>query len=276
MKQKAWLEEVLAFFLAEDGAPKAGIPKSYAERRRLLRALMNVRPPSPVPPAVLAAQDKLLQWECREKGIVTVESLPTVADVFSQCAIPHARSISLWRGDITRLATDAIVNAANSLMLGCMQALHDCIDNAIHSAAGVQLRQACYDMMSADYPEGIWSEPVGQARMTDAFNLPCRKVIHTVGPIVSGPLTAGHCALLASSYASCLESAVADKCASIAFCGISTGVFGFPKREAADIAIRTTIQFLNEHPGSLQRVVFDVFSEGDHAIYHRSFRSYPG
>lgn len=261
------LDLALDFFLREEDAPVVEAPADYAGRRRLLRALMNVRPPRPVPPAVLEAQDALLGAEREEKGVVAVMQLPSAAAMFPGTPVPHASALCLWRGDITRLDAGAVVNAANAGMLGCFVPLHACIDNVIHSAAGVQLRLECQAMMLKDYPDGVWAEPAGSARITAAWNLPCARVIHTVGPVVDGPLTDRHRGLLASCYRACLDLAARERCRSLAFCCISTGEFRFPKAEAARIALNTVTAWLEEHPRALERVVFDVFTEEDHAIY---------
>ncbi|MBQ9003509.1 MAG: protein-ADP-ribose hydrolase [Eggerthellaceae bacterium] len=217
------------------------------------RALVNVRPPWPASEEFLAAQDELLQGLIAEAGVHDIdEAVPSPAD-------PRLR---LWRGDITTLAADAIVNAANSQMLGCWAPLHYCIDNAIHTFAGVQLRIECARLMA----EQGHDEPTGQAKITSAYNLPAKRVIHTVGPIANGSPTDEHCAQLASCYESCLDAAAAEGLRSIAFCCISTGVFGFPQREAAGIAVRTVRAWLDAH-GSDMAVVFNVFGESDERIY---------
>ena len=220
-------------------------------KRKLLRALMNIRPPLPIKSSFLTVQDQLLQSEILDKSIVTLDQIPTVAD--------HIR---LWQGDITRLEVDAIVNAANSQLLGCFVPCHNCIDNAIHSAAGLQLRQACFELMSEQDHE----EPIGQAKLTPAFNLPSKFVIHTVGPIVEKQLNAEHERLLANCYRSCLSLAVEHNLQSIAFCCISTGEFHFPNERAAQIAVKTVKNFLVDN--SIE-VVFNVFKDFDLTIYKK-------
>ena len=175
---------------------------------------------------------------------------------------PVDGDLYLWQGDITRLAVDAIVNAANSALLGCFQPLHYCIDNAIHTYAGLDLRNCCNEIMQKQgHPE-----PTGQAKMTPGFNLPCQYVLHTVGPIVDGRLTQTHCDQLASCYRACLTLAEENGCGSIAFCCISTGVFGFPKQEAAEIAVRTVKDYKQAHQSRI-KVIFNVFKGEDYAIY---------
>ncbi len=219
------------------------------------RALVNVRPPWPAGEEFLAMQDELLQGLIAEAGVHDIdEAEPSSLD-------PRLR---LWRGDITTLAADAIVNAANSQMLGCWAPLHSCIDNAIHTFAGIQLRAECARIMAEQGHE----EPTGKAKVTGAYNLPARRVIHTVGPIANGLPTARHRVELASCYRSCLEAAAAEGLRSIAFCCISTGVFGFPQREAARIAVRTVREWLDSHDSEIS-VVFNVFSSKDEEIYRR-------
>lgn len=225
------------------------------EQRRLLRALMNVRPPRPLSEDFLALQDELLSAEREARGVVDVMALPSVAS--------DAR-IALWQGDITRLAADAIVNAANAALLGCFIPCHRCIDNAIHSAAGLQLRAACAALME----EQGHPEETGTAQITEGYNLPARHVIHTVGPIVSGALTDRHRAQLASCYRSCLSLAAERGLRSIAFCCISTGEFHFPRAAAAEIAVREVRDFLTRDT-SIERVVFNVFKDEDRNIYER-------
>ena len=221
----------------------------------LYRDLVNVREPMPVPEGVLDAQDRMLAARIAAAGVTDADALPRT---------PRDGRMSLWRGDITTLAADAIVNAANAQMLGCWVPGHFCIDNAIHTFAGVQLRAECARVMR----EQGHVEPTGMAKVTPAFNLPSKWVIHTVGPIIGGGRPTG-CdrALLACSYRSCLDSARAIGAESIAFCCISTGVFGYPQDEAAAVAVETVGEWLDAE-GSGLHVVFDVFGERDEAIYH--------
>ncbi len=212
---------------------------------------MNVRPPRPISDEFLSVQDEYLKEAAAKKGITHSKDLPLLSG-----------GLCLWQGDITTLECDAIVNAANSGMLGCFHPLHNCIDNCIHTFAGIQLRLECAKLMDAQGYE----EPTGQAKLTPAYNLPCRYVIHTVGPIVNGRLTQEHCKLLASSYRSCLDLAAENGCESLAFCCISTGVFGFPKKEAARIAVKTVKDWKCEN-SSRMKVIFNVFKDNDLEIY---------
>ena len=227
------------------------VPRSESEQKRLLRALMNVRAPEPIVEDFLKIQDEYLQTELNGKDITDIADLAPVED-----------GIYLWRGDRTTLKCGAIVNAANSGMTGCYQPCHNCIDNCIHTFAGIRLRLECAGIMEKQgYPE-----PTGQAKITSAYNLPCSYVIHTVGPIVQGKLTAEHCRLLKRCYTSCLELAVQNRIDSIAFCCISTGVFEFPKQEAAEIAIGTVRVFLKSNS---IKVIFNVFGSEDYVIYRK-------
>ena len=246
------MNEMLLTEMPEYRAQAAEVGVSEEQQRRLLRALMNVRPPRPLSEDFLALQDELLSAEREARGVVDVMALPSVAS--------DAR-IALWQGDITRLAADAIVNAA---LLGCFIPCHRCIDNAIHSAAGLQLREACAALME----EQGHPEETGTAQITEGYNLPARHVIHTVGPIVSGALTDRHRAQLASCYRSCLSLAAERGLRSIAFCCISTGEFHFPRAAAAEIAMREVRDFLTRDT-SIERVIFNVFKDEDRNIYER-------
>ncbi|MBQ8831783.1 MAG: protein-ADP-ribose hydrolase [Oscillospiraceae bacterium] len=227
------------------------LSESESDLFRLLRSLMNVREAAPLSEEFLAVQDAYLKAETAKKGIVDISEMTEVKP-----------DIYLWQGDITRLKVGAIVNAANSGMTGCYYPCHGCIDNVIHTYAGVQLRLVCDEIMKQQgYPE-----PTGKAKITDAFNLPCEKVIHTVGPIVSGRLTEEHCQLLKSCYVSCLEAADKAELSSIAFCCISTGEFHFPNEAAAHIAIDTVSRYKAE-TGSRIKVIFNVFKDVDLEIY---------
>lgn len=230
------------------------------DRRKALRSLMNMRMPRPISEEFLHIQDEFLKQETLEKGVVSIEEIPTIAQKYGSVH-PFTERISIWQGDITRLAADAIVNAANAQMLGCFVPCHGCIDNAIHSAAGIQLRRECAELMRRQGHE----EGTGRVKITNAYNLPCKYVLHTVGPIVTGALTGEHCRQLASCYQSCLEAAEEMKLETVAFCCISTGEFCFPNDRAAEIAVETVSDFLGK--SRLKRVIFNVFKEIDLQIY---------
>lgn len=231
------------------------IPDGETEQKNLLRGLMNVREPSPISGEFLKVQDEYLQVENAKEGFVDIAELkPVKSD----------RRLYLWQGDITRLKVDAIVNAANSQMLGCFQPLHGCIDNIIHSKAGIQLRLKMNEIMRSQGHE----EPTGQAKITPGYNLPCKYIEHSVGPIVTMGLSKKHEKQLASCYRSCLELAEDNDVKSIAFCCISTGVFMFPNQRAAEIAVDTVKKWLDER-GSDIKVVFNVYKDLDLDIYKR-------
>lgn len=230
------------------------VPDSHSEKQRYLRSLMNVRPPLPVSAEFLSVQDAYLSERLVERGVTRFQDLT-----------PVQPGLYLWRGDITTLAADTIVNAANSGMLGCFVPCHGCIDNAIHSAAGLQLRDACAEIMRAQgHPE-----PAGRAKLTRAYNLPARYVLHTVGPIVGRWVTWKDRRELAACYRSCLALAAEHDLRSVVFCCISTGEFHFPNQEAAEIAVRTVREFLEQQTTSVERVIFNVFKDLDAAIYRR-------
>lgn len=229
------------------------IPEDENEQKRLLRSLMNLRAPYPVSDEFLRIQDEYLGEEVEEKGVTDSASLPVS---------PIDSRLVLWRGDITTLKIDAIVNATNSALRGCFIPCHSCVDNIIHSVSGIQLRLACDRIMN----EQGHDEPTGKAKITPAYNLPSRFVLHTVGPIVSGRLTETHCRQLADCYSSCLELAADRGLKSIAFCCISTGEFHFPQRKAAEIAVRTVIDYLDADT-RIEKVVFNVFKQEDRDIY---------
>ena len=242
------------------------LPASEQERYRLWRSLVNVRQPHPASGAYLQAEDAFLQQEAQRKGVVMLDAIRQQAQ---PAAAAGAGRLLLWQGDITRLATDSIVNAANAQLLGCFQPCHGCIDNAIHTAAGVRLRLACAELMRA---QGA-PEPTGRAKVTAGFNLPAAHVLHTVGPIVAGSRpTKREGEQLASCYEACLDAAAEHGLASIAFCCISTGEFRFPKLQAARIAtgtVRAWQQRAASAGRSVPTVVFNVFSDEDFRIYQR-------
>lgn len=229
------------------------IPTDEYEQKKLLRSLFNIRAPLPVSDEFIAVQDEYLREETRQKGVTDLNGLkPVEPDIY------------LWQGDITTLACDAIVNAANSEILGCFCPCHGCIDNAIHTFAGVQLRLKCAEIMKNQGHR----EETGKAKITPAYNLPCKYVLHTVGPIISEVPAKRDCELLASCYRSCLELAEQSGVKSIAFCCISTGEFRFPNGKAAEIAIETVKNFKQETNSKI-KVIFNVFKDMDFKIYRK-------
>lgn len=233
------------------------IPSNEQEQKTLLRSLFNIRMPIPVTDEFLTVQDAYLQEETRQKGITALSDLESVQ-----------KGLYLWRGDITTLRCGGIVNAANSQMLGCFCPNHGCIDNAIHTYAGVQLRLACAELMNKQGHE----EETGRAKITPAYNLPSRYVLHTVGPIIHGRLTKKDKELLASCYRSCLELAEQNRLKSTAFCCISTGEFHFPNEKAAQIAIETVKEYKKQMHSEIE-VIFNVFKELDYNIYRELLRA---
>lgn len=232
------------------------IPDDYQNKRNLLRALMNIRPPQKVSDKFLKIQDDFLTNETLNKDLTSVEDIKEVKG-----------KIALWKGDIATLKVDGIVNAANSKLLGCFIPLHNCIDNVIHSAAGVQLRDECNTIMQIQAKD----EEVGKAKITGAYNLPSKHVIHTVGPQIPRGLKPSNkdCEDLANCYKSCLDIANYNKLESIAFCCISTGVFNFPQNLAAEIAIETVEEYLKSTETTLKHVIFNVFTDKDYLIYKK-------
>lgn len=229
------------------------IPADAEQQKQLLRALMNVRAPQQIGTEFLHIQDEYLQYEIAAKGITDVAELT-----------PVRHGIYLWQGDITTLKCDAVVNAANSGMTGCYIPNHRCIDNAIHTFAGIQLRLVCENLME----QQGYSEPAGGAKITSAFNLPSRYVLHTIGPVISGRVTKYERELLASCYHSCLELAAENKLESVAFCCISTGEFHFPNELAAEIAVQSVTEFFSLQTG-VKKVIFNVFKDLDKNIYQK-------
>ncbi|MBO5484678.1 MAG: protein-ADP-ribose hydrolase [Lachnospiraceae bacterium] len=247
---------------------------SYEDKRMALRSLMNIRMPRHMADDVLKVQDDFLMEEAKEKGIVTLAEIPAVRKQYGSKG-PYADKLSVWQGDITRLSVDAIVNAANSQMLGCFVPCHRCIDNAIHSAAGIRLRKECADYMNRKKMQvgPNYVEPVGQAVLTKGYNLPAKYIIHTVGPIVRYQLTDALRKGLENCYQSILQCCMENGIRTVAFCCISTGEFHFPNDEAAKIAVKTVTQFLSEHEQKFDRIIFNVFKEEDREIYERIMKT---
>ena len=242
-------------------------PKDTEGKKRILRSLMNIRMPKMMPASVLRVQDEYLQGRIRENGIVILNEIPTIADQGSRNAFGD--KLSIWQGDITRLAVDAIVNAANSQMLGCFVPMHTCIDNCIHTFAGIQLRAECDRQMRklrAEYGSD-YEQPTAVPMLTDGYNLPAKKVVHIVGPIVQGRLTKDLEQDLSDCYKNTLDLCLENGLKSVAFCCISTGVFHFPNRRAAEIAVKTVADWMKQHPAAMERVIFNVFKDEDKAYY---------
>ena len=261
--------------LKEDSVEYKGLETrgySLAEKKNAIRSLMNIRMPRKLSDGLTDLQDEYLQEELKSKGIIYLEDIPTIQTQFNS-KLSHADKISLWQGDITRLNVGAIVNAANSQMLGCFVPCHRCIDNAIHSAAGMQLREECSHIMERrriKYGRN-YEEPTGTATLTLSYNLPCNYVIHTVGPIVYGRLNERLCRDLQSCYENVLKCCLEHNIKSVAFCCISTGEFHFPNDKAAEIAVKTVTDFLDKHSDCMERIIFNVFKDSDLELYENIF-----
>ena len=244
------------------------VPDDTESRRGALRSLMNIRLPLPMDEDTLRLQDEYLARRAVEKGVVTLDDIPTVARQYGR-RVPFVDRLSLWQGDITRLGLDAIVNAANSQMLGCFVPMHTCIDNCIHTFAGVQLRAECHRQMEAlraRYGED-YEQPTAVPMLTEGYNLPAKRVIHVVGPVVERELNSSLEKDLSNCYRNCLVLCRENGLRSVAFCCISTGVFRFPAKRAAEIAVATVTDWLADNPEAMDRVVFNVFKDDDLALY---------
>ena len=257
--QEERLEYLVEAFKTDSGEYKdIETPKDTEGKRKILRSLMNIRMPRNISADVLRVQDEYLKGRSEEKGIVTLSDIPEIRN-----------GLSIWQGDITRLAVDAIVNAANSQMLGCFVPMHTCIDNCIHTYAGVQLRAECSRQMNQlrvrygrDY-----EQPTAVPMLTDGYNLPAKKVIHIVGPIVQYKLTSALENDLADCYRNTLDMCKENGLKTVAFCCISTGVFHFPNKRAARIAVQTVTEWMDKHPEAMERVIFNVFKDEDKGYY---------
>ena len=262
--QEQRLDYLVEEFKADSGEYKdLQTPADPEGKRRILRSLMNIRMPRALPDSVLEVQDEYLTERAKDKGIVQLSDVPIIQEV-----------LSVWQGDITRLKVDAIVNAANSQMLGCFVPMHTCIDNCIHTFAGVQLRAECnrqMDQLRIRYGRD-YEQPTAVPMLTDAYNLPAKKVIHIVGPIVQHRLTSALEKDLADCYRNTLDMCIENGLKSVAFCCISTGVFHFPNRKAAEIAVSTVKDWIAAHPETMERVIFNVFKDEDRTYYEELVR----
>lgn len=264
MTQEERLQYLLEEFKRDSTHYKdLAVPERINDQQSLLRALMNVRMPKKISNEVLSVQDDYLIECTQQKGIVKIKDIPVIKD-----------NQSIWQGDITRLEVDAIVNAANAQMLGCFIPMHTCIDNQIHTFAGIQLREECHAHMTAfrsmyghDY-----EQPTAIPLLTEAYNLPAKKVIHVVGPIVTHQLTKKLEQDLADCYTNILDLCEENGLRSVAFCCISTGVFHFPNQKAAQIAVKTVDAWVKKHPEAMDRIIFNVFKEEDKNYYEELFQ----
>lgn len=257
MTKEVLVDKLLDYFIRESkDIVVDNIPETLEEKRLLLRGLINIREPYPLDTEILKLEDQLLQLELKEKLVTDVKSLKEIEN-----------KICLWQGDITTLKIEAIVNAGNSFLLGCFIPNHSCIDNAIHTCAGIRLRLACQELMQGK------EEKIGQAKITPGFNLPSSYVIHTVGPVVRNQVTEKEIKELESCYISCLDLARENNIKTIAFPAISTGIFHFPKEEASLIAVRVIRKYLKDYPEAFERIVFNVFTKEDKEYYDRLFKN---
>ncbi|MBO7514502.1 MAG: protein-ADP-ribose hydrolase [Lachnospiraceae bacterium] len=268
MDQQERLDYLVERFKEDSGEYRdLKTPADTEGKKRILRSLMNIRMPKMMAPSVIAVQDEYLKERNRENGIVVLDEIPTIADQGSSHA--YADKLSIWQGDITRLAVDAIVNAANSQMLGCFVPMHSCIDNCIHTFAGIQLRAECnrqMDLLRAKYGRD-YEQPTAVPMLTGGYNLPAKHVVHIVGPIVQYELTPELKESLAACYRNTLDLCAENGIKSLAFCCISTGVFRFPGKPAAEIAVKTVTNWLAAHPDKMERVIFNVFKDEDKEYY---------
>lgn len=261
MTQDQRLDYLLDKFKEDSGKYRnLQVGDSTEDKKAALRSLMNIRMPGLMDEKTLEIQDEYLSRRLAEKGIVSLDSIPEATD-----------KISIWQGDITLLEVDAIVNAANSQMLGCFVPMHACIDNCIHTFAGIQLRWECNQKMNQlrSIHGQSYEQPTSIPLITEGYNLPAKKVIHVVGPIVYGQLTKEHEKALADCYSNVLDMCLANGLKSVAFCCISTGVFHFPNQRAAEIATGTVKEWLTAHPDAMDRVVFNVFKDNDRRLYEQ-------
>ena len=241
------------------------IPENVEDKKILLRSLMNVRQPKEISKEFLKVQDEYLTERNKQKGIVYLKDIKTV---------PSSNKISIWQGDITKIACDAIVNAANSRMLGCFAPMHTCIDNCIHTFAGVQLRNKCNEIMNKFRKKfgDDYEQPTSVPIITDGYNLPAKKVIHVAGPVVVGKLTKFLEQDLKNCYKNVLDMCLENNLKSVAFCCISTGVFSFPNERAAEIAVETVTSWLKEKGNKMDRIIFNVFKQEDKLYYEKFLR----
>ncbi|MGV8906451.1 MAG: protein-ADP-ribose hydrolase [Acetobacterium sp.] len=267
MNKEEKLDYLIEILIKEKhGIPEKKLSENNCTKRKLLRGLMNLRLPGKIDQNFLKIQDEFLSDEAKEEGIIDGDNLRTVKEMFPCSQIHNGNRMVLWQGDITRLKVDGIVNAANKRMLGCFTPCHGCIDNVIHSAAGIHLREECNELMQKQGFE----EPIGKAKITKAYNLPSKAVIHTVGPIVEDNVTMEQKIQLRSCYEESLQAAIDQHLSTIAFCCISTGEFHFPNQLAAEIAIQTIANFLDTHE-QIKKVIINVFKKTDWDIYQKLF-----
>lgn len=259
------LDYLLEYLLKEDGRHKEHFGGDLKTQKNLYRALVNIREAKPISSEFLEIEDEYLQEELESKNVTDVTTIKTIAQSLKNYSIKNADKICLWQGDITKLKIDCIVNPANSQGLGCFIPNHNCIDNQIQTFAGIRLRLECNEYMKTIN----YNLPTSHCFITKGYNLPAKNVIHAVGPIVEYDLTDDLKELLADTYRNCLKCAVENNIKTISFPCISTGVFRFPKDEAAKIAIRVVDEFISNNKNKLDKVVFNLWNDEDVIIYER-------
>ena len=267
-ESESYLSPMLEKLIEDASDDSIEMPSEIGRQRMLARSLMNIRQPTPINQDLLEAQDEYLRRRNAERGVTHIKDIYT-AERTLWSPIPQANRMSVWQGDITTLDCDAIVNAANTKMLGCFQPQCACIDNCIHTFGGMQIRLECNEKMTklrSEYGED-YEQPTSVPIITDAYNLPCKKIIHVAGPKVEGNVTEGMEEALFDCYTNSLDLCKENNIESVAFCCISTGLFRFPNRRAAEIAVQTVTEWLKDHPGWMERVIFNVFKDQDRKIY---------
>ena len=267
-ESESYLSPMLEKLIEDASDDSIEMPSEIGRQRMLARSLMNIRQPTPINQDLLEAQDEYLRRRNAERGVTHIKDIYT-AERTLWSPIPQANRMSVWQGDITTLDCDAIVNAANTKMLGCFQPQCACIDNYIHTFGGMQIRLECNEKMTklrSEYGED-YEQPTSVPIITDAYNLPCKKIIHVAGPKVEGNVTEGMEEALFDCYTNSLDLCKENNIESVAFCCISTGIYGFPNQRAAEIAIAAVQDWLQRNPKSVRQVIFDVFLEKDKWIY---------
>ena len=258
MNKEKYLDVVLNFLCDESGIDNNA--SSFDEKVSLWRKLVNERDVIDIPDDVLDAEDKFLRFQLLNKKLTNGEELKPVNELMD-IDIKHGDKICLWKGDITSIYCDAIVNSGNSSMLGCFIPECKCIDNCIHSFSGIRLRKKCNVIMNNSELK------VSDVLITRAYNLPCDFIIHTVGPEINGVLTNDDKEALKNTYINILDCAKNNLVKTLVFCCISTGENKFPKNEACKIAVDTVNEYLDVNDKFFSNIIFDVFTDEDFDIY---------
>ena len=260
--------DYLIEYLLKDCGYSEKIPDDINQKKSLYRGLVNVREPKPISAEYLEVEDKYLQEELKNKKIKNADELLTIKEQYVNNNLDNSDKMCIWQGDITKLKIGAIVNPANSQGLGCFLPNHNCIDNQIQTFAGIRMRLECNEYMKTIN----YNLETSKCFITEGYNLPAKKVIHAVGPIVESFLTDDLRTDLENTYINCLKCAIENGIRTISFPCISTGVFRFPKDEASKIAIRTVDKFLSENKDKIDKVIFNLWSKEDVIIYERNIK----